>query len=208
MNFLEWIYQFATQTIEQLGYWGLVIGMALESACMPVPSEIVLPFGGYMVSQGVLSFWPAVAAGVGGGLLGSTAAYGVGRYGGRPFILKYGRYFFVSPKDLHRADKLFERFGTRIVFWARLMPVVRTFISLPAGIADMSFRRFVGYTIAGSLPWTILFVYLGVVLGKNWAAVRQNFERFDAILAAILILGVVYWVVTKWIKRRQGKEDE
>ncbi|MGE5404743.1 MAG: DedA family protein [Candidatus Saccharibacteria bacterium] len=197
---LEAIYQFSTGYIEAWGYWGLVLGMALESACMPVPSEIVLPYGGYMVSKGILAYWWTVFACVAGGLFGSVTAYAIGFYGGRPFILKYGKYIFLDPDDLERADSLFERYGNAIVFWARLLPVVRTFISLPAGISRMNFTKFISYTIAGSVPWTILFVSIGVKLGQNWKRVRETLEQFDTLIVVVLVLAVLYWVYRKVTK--------
>lgn len=196
----ELIYHVATSYIEAWGYWGMVLGMALESACMPVPSEIVLPYGGYMVSKGILTFWWTVIAAVAGGLLGSIAAYTVGYHGGRPVIMKYGKYIFLDPEDIERADTLFEKYGNAIVFWARLMPVIRTFISLPAGISRMSFKKFLSYTIAGSLPWTILFIWIGVKLGENWKQVRQTLEQFDSLIIGVLVLAVLYWVYRK-VKR-------
>lgn len=194
---LEALYALATEYMAVWGYWGIVLGMALESACFPLPSEIILPFGGYLVSQGALNFWEAVMAGLLGGTLGSTAAYLVGSYGGRPFILKYGRYFLISEHDVRRADDLFSRYGTKIVFWARFMPVVRTFISLPAGITRMDFPRFLIYTIAGSLPWTVVFVYAGVKMGDNWAYIRSIFEKFDVFIILALVAIVLFWVVKR-----------
>lgn len=203
MQVFEIIYRFAANTVESWGYWGLIFGMFLESACMPVPSEIVLPFGGYLVSREVLSFWPAALAGTLGGVLGSSFAYGVGAYGGRPFLERYGRYVFIAPEDLLRADHLFEKYGTKIVFWARLMPVIRTFISLPAGIARMGFGRFLAYTIAGSLPWSVLFTYFGVKLGENWAQVRAVFEEFDLFIVGGVVALVLFWIFQK-IRRGQA----
>ena len=197
MEFFEAIYRWATEYIELWGYWGLILGMALESACMPVPSEIVLPFGGYLVSRGVLAFWPAVFAGTLGGTIGSIAAYLVGSKGGRPFIAKYGRYFFVTSKELSTADRLFQRYGSHIVFWARFMPVVRTFISLPAGIARMNFAQFVFYTVLGSLPWSALFVYIGVRLGQNWDQVRKTLEELDLAIIGLLVLLLLLLLVRK-----------
>jgi len=194
---LEALYALATEYMAVWGYWGLVLGMALESACFPLPSEIILPFGGYLVSQGALNYWEAVMAGLLGGTIGSTAAYLVGSYGGRPFILKYGRYFLISEHDVRRADDLFSRYGTKIVFWARFMPVVRTFISLPAGITRMDFPRFLIYTIAGSLPWTVVFVYAGVKMGDNWAYIRSIFEKFDVFIILALVAIVLFWVLKR-----------
>jgi len=193
LEFLEALYAIATEYMALMGYWGLIVGMSLESACIPLPSEIILPFGGYMVSQGILRFWPAVGAGLLGGMIGSTIAYLVGYYGGRPFILRFGKYFFIRNQDVKWADDLFNRYGAQIVFWARLLPVIRTFISLPAGIARMSFLRFIVYTAAGSLPWTIIFVYAGVKMGDNWDYIRSLFEKFDVLIILGLIAVVVFW---------------
>lgn len=194
---LEALYTVATEYLAAWGYWGLILGMALESACFPLPSEIILPFGGYLVSQGVLHYWQAVLAGLLGGTIGSTVAYLVGWFGGRPFILKYGRYLLIREQDIRRADDWFSRYGGRIVFWARFLPVVRTFISLPAGIARMDFTRFLLYTIAGSLPWTVIFVYAGVKMGDNWAYIRSIFEKFDVFIILALIAIVLFWLVTR-----------
>lgn len=205
MTLFEWIYHIATQNIAHWGYLGLVVGMALESACMPVPSEVILPFGGYLVSTGQLTFWGAVLAGLAGGTIGSTLAYAVGWYGGRPFILKYGRYILLDPEDLDRADRLFDRYGNKIVFWARFMPVVRTFISLPAGIAGMNFKKFLLYTVAGSLPWTILFIYIGVKLGQHWDQVRNYLARFDYVIITLVLIFLLWWIVGK-IRKKASKK--
>lgn len=197
MEIVEPLYHVIVDYIYLWGYWGVLLGMALESACMPVPSEIVLPFGGYLVSRGIMSFWEAVSAGLLGGVLGSVISYVVGYYGGRPLILKYGRYVLITQKDVARADRLFERYGTRIVFWARFLPIVRTFISLPAGVARMNFSRFLLYTVFGSLPWTIIFTYGGLKLGENWMAIRTLLERFDIAIAVVVILSLGLWLVTK-----------
>ncbi|MGI6434552.1 MAG: DedA family protein [Syntrophomonadaceae bacterium] len=203
MEWLESLYHIATTYIDAWGYWGLIVGMTLESACIPIPSEIILPFGGYLVSQGILGFWPAVCAGVLGGATGSTIAFWIGSIGGRPFILKYGRYFLVSQDDLHTADRWFTRYGHHVVFWARLLPVVRTFISLPAGIARMNYGRFLIYTILGSLPWTIIFVYLGVKMGQNWDQVRKVFEEFDLLIIAALIAMIAIYIIMKVRRNRR-----
>lgn len=197
MEWLESLYHLATTYIESWGYWGLIIGMTIESACIPLPSEIILPFGGFLVSQGILGFWPAVLAGVTGGAVGSSIAFWIGSMGGRPFILKYGRYLLITPHDLHSADHWFTRYGHHVVFWARLLPVVRTFISLPAGIARMNYRRFILYTILGSIPWTIAFVYVGVKMGQNWDLVRQIFEKFDLLIIGGLLALIVFYIVIK-----------
>ncbi|QGP92757.1 putative membrane protein [Neomoorella glycerini] len=194
MNFLAPIFLAITTAIASLGYTGIAIGMAIESACIPLPSEIILPFGGYLVSTGQLSFWGTVLAGTFGGTIGSIIAYLVGLRGGRPFLKKYGRYVFFSEKEFAAAEKWFQRYGEATVFFTRLMPVIRTFISLPAGIAAMPFGRFVIYTFLGSLPWSILLVYIGRQLGANWEALGPLFHRFDVVIVAgIILLVFLYW---------------
>jgi len=132
-----------------------------------------------------------------GGVLGSIIAYVAGYYGGRPLILKYGRYLLISHRDVGRADRLFERYGTQIVFWARFLPIVRTFISLPAGIARMNFMRFLIYTILGSLPWTIVFTFGGMKLGENWFTLRSMLGEFHVAVALIIVLSLSLWLGMK-----------
>lgn len=188
------LFQLITGVIANFGYTGIAAAMAFESACIPLPSEVILPFGGYLVSRGVLGFWETVLAGTIGGTIGSIVAYLVGLNGGRPFLRKYGSYIFFSEKEFSIAENWFNRYGEATVFFTRLMPVIRTFISLPAGIAAMPFGRFVVYTFLGSLPWSILLVFVGRQLGANWEALSPIFHRFDVVIAAGLILLVfLYW---------------
>lgn len=200
-SFMEILAARVTEFISALGYWGLAIGMAIESANIPLPSEIILPFGGYLVSTGRLTFWGAVMAGTLGGLGGSIVSYYIGLLGGRPFLQKYGRYVGISEKHFIQAERWFERYGEATVFFTRLMPVIRTFISLPAGIARMNIWRFIIYSFLGSLPWSILLVYLGVKLGQHWDALKPWFHRLDVIVAAGILALLAYW----WIRRRNHK---
>ncbi|OAT79459.1 hypothetical protein A6M21_01320 [Desulfotomaculum copahuensis] len=178
--------------ISALGYWGIAIGMAVESANVPLPSEVILPFGGYLVSTGRLTYLGVVIAGTLGGTAGSIVSYAIGWWGGRPLILRYGRYIGISHKHFQTAEKWFLRYGEATVFFTRLMPVVRTFISLPAGISGMNFFRFVLYTILGSLPWSFLLVYLGVKLGQHWENLKPWFHRLDVVVIAFLALLIIY----------------
>lgn len=177
--------------ITEWGDWAVAIGMALESACLPVPSEIVLPMAGYLVAIGKLTFFEATLAAMIGGLAGSILAYWLGRVGGRPFILKYGRRLFINDRVLNRADSWVEKYGDHAAFWARLFPVVRTFISLPLGIAKMPFGRFVLYSVAGMLPWTIALIYAGQQLGENWASLLKYGDWANVIVVIVLLLGLV-----------------
>ncbi|AQS58944.1 DedA family protein [Desulforamulus ferrireducens] len=202
MDFLEPFLQQVTVIIAALGYWGVGIGMAIESANIPLPSEVILPFGGYLVYTGRLDFWGTVLAGTVGGTIGSIGSYYLGSIGGRPFLQKYGRYVGISESKLALADRWFERYGEATVFFTRLMPIIRTFISLPAGIARMNFKKFVLYTFLGSLPWSILLVYVGYALGQNWQAIKPWFHRLDFLVVSILGLVILYYLWGKMKGRR------
>jgi membrane protein DedA with SNARE-associated domain len=182
-----------------MGYWGIGIGMAIESANIPLPSEVILPFGGYLVSTGRLDFFGVVMAGTVGGTVGSALSYYIGLRGGRPLLVKYGRYIGFSLKHLATADRWFEQYGEATVFFTRLMPVIRTFISLPAGIAEMNFTRFLVYTFLGSLPWSFLLTYIGLKLGQNWQAIKPWFHRLDI----VIIIGLAVTVCYFWYRRRK-----
>jgi membrane protein DedA with SNARE-associated domain len=184
-------------TISALGYPGVVLLMAIESACIPLPSEIIMPFSGYLVYTGRFDLWAVAVAGAVGCVLGSLVAYWVGMYGGRPVIEKYGRYVLISMHDLDLADRWFERRGELIVFASRLLPVIRTFIAFPAGVARMNLTRFVVYTFLGSFPWCLGLAYVGQKLGEQWDkndALKTWFHRLDFVIILIGVLGVIWWV--------------
>lgn len=189
-----------TNAIAAMGYWGIGVGMAIESANIPLPSEVILPFGGYLVSTGRLEFYRAVMAGTIGGTVGSALSYYIGLRGGRPLLVNYGRYLGISIKHLEIADRWFERYGEATVFFTRLMPIVRTFISLPAGIAGMNFKRFLVYTFLGSLPWSLLLTYIGLKLGQNWMAIKPWFHRLDVVIAIGIVALIFFW----WRKRKKA----
>jgi membrane protein DedA with SNARE-associated domain len=183
--------------ISALGYGGVVLLMAVESACIPLPSEIIMPFAGYLVYAGRFNLWAVGLAGAVGCVLGSLVAYWVGSRGGRPLIEKYGKYVLVSKHDLDLADRWFARYGEVIVFASRLLPVVRTFIAFPAGIARMNLTRFVIYTFLGSLPWCIGLAYVGQVLGEQWdksETLKTWFHRFDFLIGIAIVLAAAWWV--------------
>jgi membrane protein DedA with SNARE-associated domain len=194
---IEILSGFIVATISALGYAGIVLLMAIESACIPLPSEIIMPFSGYLVYTGRFNLWWVGIAGAVGCVLGSLVAYWVGMRGGRPLIEKYGRYVLISPHDLDLADRWFARYGEVIVFASRLLPVVRTFIAFPAGVARMNLKRFVIYTFLGSLPWCLGLAYVGQVLGEQWdknETLKSWFHRFDFVIGLIILAGVVWWV--------------
>ena len=194
---IEIVSAFIIATISTLGYAGVVLLMAIESACIPLPSEIIMPFSGYLVYTGRFNLWLVSLAGAFGCVLGSLAAYWVGMYGGRPLIEKYGRYLLISRHDLDLADRWFARFGEIIVFASRLLPAVRTFIAFPAGVARMNLKRFVIYTFAGSLPWCLGLAYVGQKLGEQWKnnpTLKAVFHRFDFVIGILAVLAVAWWV--------------
>ncbi len=193
--------------ISALGYLGVVLLMAIESACIPLPSEIIMPFSGYLVSVGQLNLWLVGLAGAIGCVLGSLIAYWVGMYGGRPLIERYGKYILISRHDLDLADRLFSRYGEMIIFTSRLLPAIRTFISFPAGVARMNLPRFVIYTFAGSLPWCLALAYVGQKLGEKWnkdETLKTLFHRFDFVIGIIGVLAVAWWV---WRHLKHLKQD-
>lgn len=183
------------------GYLGIVALMAIESACVPLPSEVIMPFSGYLVSAGRFSLWGVAVAGALGCNLGSIVAYYVGVVGGRPLAERYGHYVLISRHDLELADRWFARYGDWAVFFARLLPVVRTFIALPAGIARMNFVRFNVYTFLGSLPWCFVLAYSGMKLGERWETLGPYFHRFDAVFLIVLVAGAVWFIRNRWKNR-------
>ncbi len=205
---IELLSVFIVATISRLGYAGIVLLMAIESACIPLPSEIIMPFSGALVARGEFNLWLVGLAGAFGCVLGSLVAYWVGMYGGRPLAEKYGRYLLISSHDLDLADRWFDRFGEVIVFASRLLPAIRTFIAFPAGVARMNLKKFVIYTFAGSLPWCIGLAYVGQRLGEKWdkdPTLRTLFHRFDFIIGIVLVLAVAWWV---WRHIRHLRDDK
>ena len=185
---------FIIGTISRLGYGGIVLLMAIESACIPLPSEIIMPFSGYLVSTGQMNLWLVGLAGAIGCVLGSIVAYYAGAWGGRPFIEKYGKYILISHHDLDLADRWFQRHGDITIFVGRLLPVIRTFIAFPAGIARMNLWRFNLYTFVGSYIWSLGLAWVGMKLGQHWNTLGVYFHRFDAAIGVILLIAVVWYV--------------
>ncbi len=193
---------FIINTISSLGYFGVGALMAIESACIPLPSEIIMPFAGFLVAQGKFTLLGVTLAGALGCVVGSVAAYAVGALGGRAFIEKYGKYILISRHDMAIADDFFNKYGSAAIFFSRLLPVIRTFISLPAGIAKMNFSKFVVYSFLGSVPWSFGLAYLGKKLGDHWDTLGVYFHKFDFVIAAIILIGVV-WYVRRHLKQIQ-----
>src|SRR5215471_10748317 len=198
---LEFLARFIIAVISQSGYLGIVLLMGIESACIPLPSEVIMPFSGYLVHAGRFSLIGVAVAGALGCNAGSLLAYYVGALGGRPLAERYGRYVLVTRHDLELADRWFARYGDWAVFFARLLPVVRTFIALPAGIARMNFLRFNVYTFLGSLPWCLALAYAGVKLGARWMVLREYFHRFDTVIGVVIVAGAIWFVRQRWKNR-------
>lgn len=188
-----------------VGYLGVVVAMAIESACIPLPSEIILPLAGWMVSRGDFDLWLSALAGTLGCVIGSTVAYWVGALGGRPLLMRYGKYVLISPHEIATADRWFGRYGEAAIFFSRLLPVVRTFISLPAGISRMHFGRFLIYTALGSFPWSLGLVFAGKLLGDNWESVRKSLGQLDYVIVVVIVALVAFYVY-KRLSARQKDE--
>ena len=191
---IEVLAEFIIDLISSSGYLGIVILMGIESACIPLPSEIIMPFSGYLVFRGDFELIRVGLAGAFGCLVGSIPAYYLGLYGGRPLVERYGKYVLISHRDLDLADRWFGRYGDWAIFFSRLLPVVRTFISFPAGVARMNFQRFVIYTFLGSFPWCLGLAYIGMKMGENWDTLGGYFHQFDMIIGVGIALGVAYYV--------------
>lgn len=207
---IEFLSGIIVATISLMGYSGIVLLMAIESACIPLPSEIIMPFSGYLVSTGQMNLWLVGIAGAVGCVLGSLVAYWVGSKGGRPLIEKYGRYVLVSPHDLDLADRWFANYGELIVFVSRLLPAIRTFIAFPAGVARMNLKRFVIYTFAGSLPWCLGLAYIGQLLGEKWNkddTLKTWFHRFDFVIGIVGVLLAGWWIWRHIKHLRRGSID-
>lgn len=187
--------------ISSLGYSGVVLLMAIESACIPLPSEIIMPFAGFLVFKGEMTLWGVALAGAVGCVVGSIPAYYLGMYGGRPLVEKYGKWVLISHKDLNWADKAFEKHGEIIIFIGRLLPAVRTFIAFPAGVARMNMTKFIVYTFVGSLIWCYLLALAGFKMGENWESLKVYFHEFHYVIAA----GGALFVA--WYLRRHFKSN-
>jgi len=194
---LPYLIHFVTQVIGSMGYAGIVALMGIESACVPLPSEIIMPFAGYLVYTGRFSlFWAATAGAIGCNVR-SVLAYWIGAAGGRPLVERYGRWVLMSHHDLDRMTRFFEKYGTITVLVGRLLPVVRTFIAFPAGVARMPQLRFHIYTFIGSWPWCFGLAYAGMKLGEKWHTdprFEQAFHRFHLVVELALVAGIVWFV--------------
>ncbi|WP_238885942.1 DedA family protein [Clostridium sp. YIM B02551] len=193
---IEFIVNWAIFVLGKLGYFGVFLLMGLESACIPIPSEAILPFGGYLASSAYagtrLSLPLVIIIGTLGGTAGSIFAYYLGAKGGRPLVEKYATKLRLSKSHLEMSDNYFNKYGEKIAFFSRLLPIIRTFISLPAGISKMNFNKFVIYTFLGSLIWSIVLGYAGYIMGENWEVIRSWLHIADYIVIAAVLIFIVY----------------
>ena len=190
---------FVISTIDLLGYPGIFFLMFIESAGVLMPSEVIMPFSGFLVADGTMNFWLVSIMGGLGNLGGSLLAYWIGAKGGRPLIEKYGKYILISKRDLDLADKWFTNYGEWTAFVGRLLPVVRTFISFPAGISKMDIKKFSIYTFLGALIWSAALAYAGVKMGENWDLIREKLHNFDLAIVVLVAIFIV-WYIYRHIK--------
>lgn len=195
---LEFLSNIIINLIEQTGYLGVFFLMTVESALIPFPSEVTMPFAGFLASKGTLSFWGVVFAGAFGNLVGSWIAYGLGYFLEETIILtlirKYGKLLLLTEHEYQRARHWFNKYGSSIAFFSRLLPAVRTFISLPAGLAEMNIWKFSIYTFFGSVIWSIFLTYIGFYLGENWHSLKGYFHKFEYVLALLFVLLAAWYV--------------
>ena len=185
---------FVINTISSMGYLGVTLLMGIESSNIPLPSEVIMPFSGFLVFQGRFTLIGIALAGGLGCLLGSWLSYWVGYKGGRPLIERWGRYILISKHDLDLADKWFSKYGVFAAFIGRLLPVIRTFISFPAGISKVNFWKFSAYTFVGSVIWSYFLGWIGYKLGENWESLKGYFHKFDYAIVAIILIGIAYYI--------------
>jgi membrane protein DedA with SNARE-associated domain len=202
---------FVVAVISAGGYAGIVLLMAIESACIPLPSEVIMPFAGYLVSIGQLSLVGVATAGALGCNVGSTVAYVVAANGGRKVLERWGGRLLIRPHEIARADAFFARYGAATVFVGRLLPVIRTFIAFPAGLARMPMLKFQVYTFLGSWPWCFALAYVGSLLGNRWNSdptLRTLFHRFDAVIVLVLVAGFAWFVWARWRERGPARAKD
>lgn len=201
-----------------VGYVGVAVAMGIESAMIPLPSELVLPYAGFLISDPTQlepitrvrwDFWIVVIVATLGNTVGSLIGYAIGAWGGRPFLERWGRYLLIRPHELAIADRFFQKYGPATAFFSRLLPIVRTFISFPAGVARMPLAKFIVYSTLGAIPWSIVLVWAGIQLGGNWVEIRHALQPFDlaiAVVAVLLIALFIWWRLGMPGRRRRTSE--
>jgi membrane protein DedA with SNARE-associated domain len=200
----EPLVNFATNVVGDLGLAGIFVLMLLDSACIPTSSEAIMLFAGFKVADGRFTLLEIVVAGVAGNLVGSWVAYGIGYYGRVELLERHGKWLHIGPKQLAWADRWFERYGDATVFFSRMLPVIRTFISLPAGVARMPFWRFTVLTTLGIIPWVLAWAIVGKQVGDDWESLQEKLHYADYAIVALILAGIVYLLV----RRRRGGTPE
>lgn len=208
-NLISFLTNIIIQVINVSGYWGVFILMAAESALIPIPSEVTMTFAGFLASTGRFNLILVILVGAFANLFGSILAYWLGYWGEetviRDLIKKYGKYLLISEDEYDRAEKWFRKYGESITFFSRILPIVRTFISLPAGIAEMNFWRFSFFTFIGSLIWSALLSYIGFILGKNWNTLHVYYQRFEFLIIGGIVILSTYYILHKVLKIKKQK---
>jgi len=197
MEILQHISQFVIQLIERLGYAGLFVGMFGQAVGVPLPSELMLGFGGYLAYMHSFAYVLVVLVGAAGDTAGAMLAYVIGYYGGRPLLLRFGKSFFIAQRELAAADRWFARFGNRAVLICKLLPGIRAFGSYPAGVTRMNFGIFVGYTAIGATLFSLAFVTSGYLLGKHWDVIVEQIKPISIVLLSALVIGIVVWLIVR-----------
>ncbi len=188
--------------IEKFGYLGMFVAMILEAVIIIIPSELILATGGILASNGIFSIIGATLIGVIGSVFCAIILYAMGYYGGRTFIQKYGKYFFMKEKDIEKSDKWFRKYGLKAAFLGRFLPIIRTFISIPIGIARLNFKKFLIYTTLGSIPWTVLFVLSGYYLSNNYTKVANVVSIFKVPIIILILVLILLYIYSKILKPR------
>ncbi len=197
--FVESLVNFVMSAISSFGYLGVFLAMTVESACIPLPSEVIMPFAGFLSFKGEFNLIAVGIVGAFGNLAGSLIAYYIGKWGGLPLVEKYGKYILISHHDIQKAHKWFDKHGKSTVFFTRLIPVVRTFISFPAGVSEMNVATFSIYTFLGALPWSLFLAYVGYKLGEHWNTLGTYFHKADLVVGIVIIIGLI-WYIQRHIK--------
>lgn len=199
--------QYVLNLIDSFGYFGMFLGMVLEAVIIIIPSELILATGGILAGQGMFDFWLAFFVGLFGSVFCAVIIYAMGYYGGKGFVKKYGKYFFMKEEDLDKTDTWFEKYGLIAACIGRNVPIIRTLISLPVGITRLSFKKFFIYTLLGSIPWTFVFVYFGYSLGNNWTVLTDITSKFKAPIRILIIVLVISWLISKFQKIIKKKKS-
>jgi membrane protein DedA with SNARE-associated domain len=206
-DFFTAIANFILVTITTFGYAGVFIMMVLESMVFPAPSELIMPFAGFIASQGDFNLVLVIVVSTVGSIVGSIFSYYIGKLWGTKLVIRYGKYILVREEDLHKTEEWFNRHGEVTIFVFRLVPVVRHLISLVAGVAEMDVKRFTIYTLAGAAVWNSIMAYLGFYLGSNWHLITNYVDEISWVIVALIVIAVVWFIVRHLVKRKQFKQS-